>query len=33
MDTGTFVVLFFLLHIVLPFIVIFALYLWKGYHK
>ena len=33
MDTQTFVILFFLLHIVLLFLIIFVFYLWKRYHK
>lgn len=32
MDTDTFIMLFFGLHIALPFIIAFAIYLWKGYH-
>ncbi len=30
MDNQTFMLLFFIIHIVLPFVVAFALYLWKG---
>jgi hypothetical protein len=32
MDDHTFMVLFFTLHIVLPFFIAFIVYLWKGYH-
>jgi hypothetical protein len=33
LDDQTFAILFFLFHIVIPFLVVFGLYLWKGYHK
>lgn len=30
MDTQAFMFLFFIIHIVLPFLIAFTLYLWKG---
>jgi hypothetical protein len=33
MSADTFVVLFFVFHFVLPVLIAFTLYLWKGYHR
>jgi hypothetical protein len=32
MDSDTFMIIFFMAHIVVPFLIAFGLYLWKGYH-